>query len=43
MTDERLRRNLRLVDAPVRPGSAFVDDLHALLAAELGFGRPTMR
>ena len=36
MTDEQLRRNLRLVDAPVRADSAFVDDLHALLAHELG-------
>ena len=36
MTDEQLRRNLRLVDAPVRADSAFVDDLHALLAQELG-------
>ena len=36
MTDEQLRRNLRLVDAPVRADSAFVDDLHAVLAHELG-------
>jgi Tol biopolymer transport system component len=37
MTDERLRRSLRVVDgAPVRPDSAFVDDLHARLAAQLG-------
>ena len=52
MTDEKLRRNLRLVDAPVRADLAFVDDLHAQLAAELGLSplspntrriRPTIR
>ena len=38
MTDERLRRNLRLVDAPVRADSAFVDDLHALAGSGARIG-----
>jgi TolB protein len=41
MTDDRLRRNLRLVDSPLRPDPAFVEDLHARLAAELGFAQTT--
>ena len=52
MTDEKLRRNLRLVDAPIRADLAFVDDLHAQLEGELGLSplspntrriRPTIR
>ena len=52
MTDEQLRRYMRLVDAPVRADSAFVDDLRAVLAHELGLAsmsanargiRPTIR
>ena len=41
MTDDQLRRNLRLVDAPVRADSAFIDDLHAVLAHELGLAPMT--
>ena len=37
MSDDVLRRNLRVVDSVMRPNPAFVDDLHARLAAELGF------
>jgi hypothetical protein len=36
MSDERLRRNLQAIDGPAVPDSAFVDDLHAVLAQELG-------
>ena len=37
MSDDVLRRSLRVVDSPMRPNPAFVDDLHARLASELGF------
>jgi len=40
MSDDVLRRNLRVVDAAMRPNPAFVDDLHARLATELGLGEP---
>ena len=36
MDDRRLTRDLRLLDAPTTPGPAFVEDLHARLASELG-------
>jgi len=36
MHDRRLSRDLRLLDAPAMPRSAFVEDLHAKLASELG-------
>ena len=42
MTDDRLRRTLQIVDGPVRPSGQFVEDLHARLAAELGFGEQTI-
>jgi Tol biopolymer transport system component len=38
MSDELLRRNLRVVDSAMRPNPVFVEDLHARLAAELGLG-----
>jgi len=37
MDDDRLIRQLRLVDVPASPRQAFREDLHALLAAELLF------
>jgi len=37
MADERLIRSLRVIDAPGVPRQEFVEDLHALLSAELGF------
>src|SRR5215207_9553028 len=37
MSDDVLRRSLRIVDSAMQPNAAFVDDLHARLAAELGF------
>jgi Tol biopolymer transport system component len=46
MSDDVLRRNLRVVDSAMRPNPVFVDDLHAQLAAELGFEaspRPAQR
>ncbi len=36
MTDDRLRRALSMVDAPVRPDPLFVERLHGRLASELG-------
>ena len=36
MDDRRLIRDLRLLDAPAKPRPAFVEDLHATLASELG-------
>lgn len=38
MSEERLIRDLRMAVTPVRPDSAFVEDLHTRLATELGFG-----
>jgi hypothetical protein len=38
MSDERLVRDLRMAMAPVRPDSAFVEDLYTTLSAELGLG-----
>jgi hypothetical protein len=35
MSDELLRRNLRVVDSAMRPNPVFVEDLHARLASEL--------
>jgi hypothetical protein len=40
MSDERLVRDLRMATAPVRPDSAFVEDLYTRLSAELGLGAP---
>lgn len=36
MDDRRLIRDLRLLDGPAKPRPAFVEDLHARLASELG-------
>ena len=41
MTDDRLRHTLQVVDGPVQPSALFVEDLHARLAAQLGFGVQT--
>jgi len=36
MSEDVLRRNLRVVDSAMRPNPAFVEELHARLEAELG-------
>jgi Tol biopolymer transport system component len=37
MADDRLIRSLRVIDAPGAPRQEFVENLHTLLSAELGF------
>ena len=38
MDDQRLTRALQTIDVPVTPRAAFVEDLHAQLEDELGWG-----